>query len=79
MDRLTQSEKRIIKGCVVHHSKHRLWIWWITPAAIPPYELMHRSKKDCYSMTSSARERRRGDAERLHGLEVDHQLVYADF
>jgi hypothetical protein len=27
---------------------------------------------------SRADQRRRGDAERLHGLEVDHQLVHAD-
>jgi hypothetical protein len=39
---------------------------------------MQRNKTDFYSMTLSKRERRRGEAERLHGLELDHQLVYAD-
>ena len=39
---------------------------------------MHRSKQHLYSITSSARAssgRRHGEAERLGGLEVDHQLV----
>jgi hypothetical protein len=41
-------------------------------AVVVEYE---RASTPLHSITSSARERRRGDAERLHGLEVDHQLA----
>ena len=52
------------------------------PASARPHsatsELMQRSKIRCYSITSSARastEGRHFKAERLGGLEVDHQFV----
>jgi hypothetical protein len=46
-----------------------LAVWKVNDRAVNPEWICAG-----YSITSSARETRRGDAERLLGLEVDHQL-----